>query len=57
MKEPNKILEAVLDSLSIEDLEKMIKQKKQKQGVKPLTELESYRLLIRQKLKAKMFKN
>lgn len=57
MKEPNKILEAVLDSLSIEDLEKMIKQKKEKQGIKPMTEMEAYRISIRQQLKAKMYKN
>lgn len=50
------IIEAVVDGLSIEDLQKMIAQKQSKESVKPLSELEQYRLDVRQKLKTKFHK-
>lgn len=50
------IIEAVLDSLSIEDLQAMIAQKQSKESVKPMSELEQYRFEVRKKLKAKFYK-
>ena len=50
------IIEAVVDSLSIEDLQKMIAQKQSKEAIKPMSELEQYRFEVRQKLKAKFYK-
>jgi|GEM_PF-6715881 hypothetical protein len=52
----NAIIEAVYDSLSIEDLKAMIAQKQSNQSIKPMSELERYRFEVRQKLKAKFYK-
>lgn len=50
------IIEAVMKSLSIADLQKIIDNKRAKVAVKPMSEIEQYRLEVRQKLKAKMYK-